>query len=221
MFFFGQILDVVEQSDIRHRLGGSGRVAVSGFVKLSPGMSPAGDFHDAGLEGNNDGQECVDQKKRAVHAGWAMLDGRGSSNRWITGAWRGQRDIHRRAASHHRRINRRRIAWRRDVDPVVSAKGVGLKIDLAVFSPVADELHRPVAASAGRVIKHDVGMLLVAQVIPEPSRARLFPILVQHVHRRVVGVDHLRLQHLDLHQVIQGAKRRGASGHPIAHRRAG
>jgi hypothetical protein len=44
---------------------------------------------------------------------------------------------------------------------------------------------------------------VIAQVHPEPARPRAIEAAILHLDRRVVGVDHLRLQHVLRHQRVE------------------
>ncbi len=104
------------------------------------------------------------------------------------------------------------------VDAVVPAVGVGLKIAFEVGEPRA----RPGAGSVGRVVVDDVGVMLVADVGPDPAALALaLHVLILHRHAGVVGVDHLRLPHAIAHQIDQRLDQVRAGEHPRAHRAAG
>ena len=78
------------------------------------------------------------------------------------------------------------------VNPIVPAKRIGLQMAAIALQ----ELLRSVAASVLGRIKDDVRKIAIADVHPDAAgfaTARM--ILVELCHRRVVGVNHLRLQH--------------------------
>ena len=104
------------------------------------------------------------------------------------------------------------------VDAVVAAEGVGLQEDLSIPAPPVEEFHGAIPTATGGVIKDCLGMIRFADVHPEPpglGRAGIFPI--QHIHRRVVGMDDPGGQHFFDHEVVQRPEGLGTLGHPVAH----
>jgi len=73
-------------------------------------------------------------------------------------------------------------------------------------------------AAIGGEVEHHVGMVAIPQMDPEPALVPAFD-LVQYRHRRVVGLDHPRLEDLAVHLLDDRLQQAGADGHPVAGRR--
>ena len=96
----------------------------------------------------------------------------------------------------------------------VIVTGVGVRLQIS--AEVVEESFRSGPAAIRRVVVDRVGVPLVAHIGPDPAHPGARSASVQHVDRRVVGPDHLRVQDLVAHPCIQRMDELGTLAHPAA-----
>ena len=92
--------------------------------------------------------------------------------------------------------------------------GVGVRLQIS--GEVVEESFRSGPAAIGRVVVDRIRMPVVPHIGPDPAHPGARSVPIQHVDRRIVGPDDLRVQNLPLHPCIQRMDQVGTLAHPAA-----
>src|SRR5215471_18468711 len=96
---------------------------------------------------------------------------------------------------------------------IISAIGIHLQVTAISLQ----ELLRPNPLPRFGVIENHHRMLLIPAVRPDPSRARVRQLVVEHLYARIVGPDHFGLEQHSLSGPVQRRHQAGDLSHPTAH----